>query len=114
MLNTRLFGTNGIRGVYGTDLNLELVVDIAHSLAAYFVKGPILVGYDGRRTNKIISNAVSATLNSIGLDVLSVGMIPTPCLQYCTKKMRCSGGIMITAHIILLNITGSNLLLQME
>ena len=97
MLNTRLFGTNGIRGVYGTDLNLELVVDIAHSLAAYFVKGPILVGYDGRRTNKIISNAVSATLNSIGLDVLSVGMIPTPCLQYCTKKMRCSGGIMITA-----------------
>ena len=97
MLNTRLFGTNGIRGVYGTDLNLELVIDIAHSLAAYFEKGPILVGYDGRRTNKIISNAVSATLNSIGLDVLSVGMIPTPCLQYCTKKMRCSGGIMITA-----------------
>ena len=95
--DTRLFGTNGIRGIYGTDLNMQLVIDIAYSLATYFEKGPILLGHDGRETNEIISSAVNAALNSVGLDVISVGMVPTPCLQYCTKKMLCSGGLMITA-----------------
>jgi len=95
--DTRLFGTNGIRGIYGTDLNMELIIDIAHSLATYFEKGPILLGHDGRETNEIISSVVNATLNSVGLDVISAGMVPTPCLQYCTKKMLCNGGLMITA-----------------
>ena len=42
----RLFGTNGIRGVFGEDLNLEFIHDITLCIAEYFKKGPILVGYD--------------------------------------------------------------------
>ncbi len=51
----KLFGTNGIRGVFGQDFNLEFIHDITLCFAEYFKKGPILVGYDGRDTSPIIA-----------------------------------------------------------
>ncbi len=51
----KLFGTNGIRGVFGQDFNLEFIHDITLCFAEYFKKGPILVGYDGRDTSPLIS-----------------------------------------------------------
>lgn len=92
-----LFGTNGIRGVFGKDLSLDFLVDITRSLAAYYKKGPILIGRDGRNSNNIILNIVTAVLNSDGLDTVDAGILPTPCLQYATKKNQYEGGIMITA-----------------
>jgi phosphomannomutase/phosphoglucomutase len=95
--NMPLFGTNGIRGVFGKDLSLDFLVDITRSLAAYYKKGPILIGRDGRNSNNIILNIVTAVLNSDGLDTVDAGILPTPCLQYATKKNQYEGGIMITA-----------------
>ncbi|HZA69658.1 MAG TPA: phosphoglucosamine mutase [Nitrososphaeraceae archaeon] len=95
--NMPLFGTNGIRGVFGKDLSLDFVVNITRSLAAYYKKGPILIGRDGRNSNNIMFNIVTAALNSDGLDTVDAGILPTPCLQYATKKNEFSGGIMITA-----------------
>ena len=95
--NMRLFGTNGIRGIFGKDLTLDFLVDITRSLAAYYKKGPILIGRDGRNSNNIMFNIVTAVLNSDGLDTLDAGILPTPCLQYATKKNHYEGGIMITA-----------------
>ena len=92
-----LFGTNGIRGVFGKDITLDFIVDISRSLAAYYKKGPILVGRDGRNSNNILFNIVTATLNSNGLDTVDAGILPTPCLQYATKTNNYQGGIMITA-----------------
>ena len=95
--NMALFGTNGIRGVFGKDITLDFIVDISRSLAAYYKKGPILVGRDGRNSNNILFNIVTATLNSNGLDTVDAGILPTPCLQYATKTNNYQGGIMITA-----------------
>ena len=92
-----LFGTNGIRGVFGKDLSLDFLVNITRSLAAYYKKGPILIGRDGRNSNNIMFNIVTAALNSDGLDTVDAGILPTPCLQYATKRNECNGGIMITA-----------------
>lgn len=92
-----LFGTNGIRGVFGKDLSLDFLVEITRSLAAYYKKGPILIGRDGRNSNNIMLNIVTAVLNSDGLDTVDAGILPTPCLQYATKKNQYEGGIMITA-----------------
>ena len=44
----RLFGTNGVRGVFGEDLTLDLALEVSYSLATYFHGKPILVDYDGR------------------------------------------------------------------
>ena len=92
-----LFGTNGIRGVFGKDLSLDFLVNITRSLAAYYKKGPILIGRDGRNSNNIMFNIVTAVLNSDGLDTVDAGILPTPCLQYATKRNEFNGGIMITA-----------------
>lgn len=95
--NKRLFGTNGVRGIYGRELTIPLVIDLTYSLATYFKTGPIVVGFDGRNSSPILSNIVSAVLNSGGLDVMMAGQIPTPCLQFAAKTKNFRGGIMITA-----------------
>lgn len=93
----KLFGTNGIRGIFGETFTLDFVSEITLSLATYFRKGPILVGYDGRESSIIISKIVCSSLNSAGLDCAIAGLVPTPCLQYSTKNLGYQGGIMITA-----------------
>lgn len=93
----RLFGTNGVRGVYGQELTHDLVIDLSYALATYFGKGPIVVGYDGRRSSPILSRLVRATINSAGLDTANAGLVSTPCLQYAAKRLGYAGGIMITA-----------------
>jgi len=95
--NKRLFGTNGVRGIYGKELTFSLIIDLTYALATYFKNGPIVVGYDGRNSSPLLSNIVSAVLNSGGLDVIMAGQLPTPCLQFAAKYKKCKGGIMITA-----------------
>jgi phosphomannomutase/phosphoglucomutase len=94
---TRLFGTNGIRGVFGQNLNLGFISGITSSIASFFKKGPILVGYDGRESSIIMSKIVCASLSSVGLDSFVCGLVPTPCLQFAAKKLGYNGGLMITA-----------------
>ncbi|HVZ62642.1 MAG TPA: phosphoglucosamine mutase [Candidatus Nitrosotalea sp.] len=93
----KLFGTNGVRGVFGEDLTLDFISKITLSLASFFKKGPILVGYDGRESSIIISKVVTATLSSAGVDSAVCGIVPTPCLQFATRQLGYNGGIMITA-----------------
>ncbi len=93
----RLFGTNGVRGVFGKDLTLDFVSDMTSSIGTFFNRSPILVGYDGRESSKILSKVVCASLGAVGLDSMLCGLVPTPCLQFVTKKLGYGGGIMITA-----------------
>jgi phosphomannomutase / phosphoglucomutase len=93
----KLFGTNGVRGIFGTDLTLESVIDLCYSLATYFQKDPLVVGNDGRKSSPLLSRVVCSTLNSADLTVHNARLIPTPCLQYATKYLGYWGGIMITA-----------------
>ena len=93
----KLFGTNGVRGVFSEDFTLEFVNDLTMSLAAYFKKGKILVGYDGRHSSPIVAKIVSSALNYSGLDCYMAGLVPTPCLEYAIKKLGYDGGLMITA-----------------
>jgi len=93
----KLFGTNGVRGVFGEDLTLDFISRITLSVASFFKKGPILVGYDGRESSVAISKIVTAALSSMGLDSAICGLVPTPCLQFATRQLGYNGGIMITA-----------------
>ncbi len=93
----KLFGTNGIRRVFGEDLTLEFVHDITLSIATYFKNGPILVGYDGRDSSPIIAKIVCAALNYAGINCKNAGLVPTPALEFATKILGYNGAIMITA-----------------
>ena len=68
----KLFGTNGVRGIFGEGLTLEFISEITLSIATLFKKGPILVGYDGRESSVIISKIVTAALSSSGLRFFSL------------------------------------------
>ena len=93
----KFFGTNGIRGVFPDDFNLEFIHDMTLSIGTYFENGPILIGYDGRESSPLICKLITSTLNSIGIDCNIAGLVPTPCLEYAVKSLGYSGGIMITA-----------------
>jgi len=93
----KLFGTNGVRGVFSEDFTLEFVHDLVLAISNYFKDGTILVGYDGRDSSSVISKVVCSTLNFAGLDCHLAGLVPTPCLEFATKTLGYNGGIMITA-----------------
>jgi phosphoglucosamine mutase len=95
----KLFGTSGIRGKIGSDINLELAVDIGMAIASYLGgKGhKIVLGYDSRTSNLMIENAVTAGMLQCGCHVLKIGMSPTPLVGYATKKLEADAGVMITA-----------------
>jgi phosphomannomutase/phosphoglucomutase len=83
--------------VYWQELTHDLAIDLCYALGTYFGKGPIVVGYDGRRSSPVLSRLIRASLNSAGLDTADAGMVPTPCLQYAAKRFGYNGGVMITA-----------------
>ena len=93
----KLFGTNGVRGVFAEDFTLEFVHDLVLAISTYFKEGTILVGYDGRNSSNVISKLVCSTLNSVGINCDLAGLVPTPCLEFATKTLGYNGGIMITA-----------------
>ena len=94
---SKLFGTNGVRGVFAEDFTLEFIHDLVLAISTYFKEGTILVGYDGRHSSTVISKLVCSTLNFAGLDCHLAGLVPTPCLEFATKMLGYNGGIMITA-----------------
>jgi len=93
----KLFGTNGVRGIFSDDFNLEFIHDLVLSIGTYFGHGKILVGYDGRNSSPLIAKIVCSALNFIGIDCHLTGLVPTPCLEFAVKKLGYDGGIMITA-----------------
>ena len=93
----RLFGTNGIRGVVGQDLTLELAVDVGRAIATLW--GPVTVafGRDTRRSGPMIRAAVLSGLLACGARAIDLGILPTPALQYYVKERKLSGGVVVTA-----------------
>ena len=94
---TRLFGTNGIRGIPSENFTLKFISEVSLSIGSFFKKGPILVGHDGRVTSPILYDAVSSSLMASGIDVIEAGMLPTPALQLYVRNSNYNGGVMVTA-----------------
>ena len=91
----RLFGTFGVRRT----ANDVLTPEFASRLAACYgtqIKGTVAVGGDSRTTTPMLMEAVKAGLLSSGCDVVDLGILPTPGLQYGVRKYY-DGGVMITA-----------------
>ncbi|MDD1663827.1 MAG: phosphoglucosamine mutase [Methanomicrobiales archaeon] len=91
----RLFGTNGVRGVVGQDMNPELVLRIGAALGS-MRKGCIAVGRDTRTSGVALASALAAGLMATGSDVVDLGVLPTPALQYIVRG-RFAAGAMVTA-----------------
>jgi len=97
----KLFGTDGVRGKAGKELNVDLVLKLAMSAGVYFRKSSatnkILIGKDTRRSGYMVENAIVAGLTAVGYDCVQIGPMPTPAVAFLTEDMRCDAGIMISA-----------------
>jgi phosphoglucosamine mutase len=95
----KLFGTSGIRGKIGSEITLDIAVNVGMAIATYVGgKGSkIVLGYDSRTSNVMIENAVTAGILQCGCTVLKLGMAPTPLVGYATMKLKADAGVMITA-----------------
>lgn len=102
---TRLFGTDGVRGLANRDVTAELALDLA--VAAAHVLGDAgafddhrpkaVVGRDPRASGEFLEAAVIAGLASAGVDVVRVGAIPTPAVAFLTATVNADLGVMLSA-----------------
>jgi len=98
MAAQKLFGTSGIRGLVGSEVTCELALNVGKSLAYYLGnEGTVVIGYDTRTTNKMLDQAICAGLLESGINVVKIGMVPTPLVGYATEKLDADAGIMLTA-----------------
>ncbi|MBQ2486703.1 MAG: phosphoglucosamine mutase [Candidatus Methanomethylophilus sp.] len=93
---TKMFGTNGVRGVVNQDMNVQKALQIGKAIGAV-TPGVTAIATDTRYTCDMLKMAVSAGLMSVGCDVIDLGSLPTPALQYYVRTHSVVGGVMITA-----------------
>lgn len=99
----RLFGTDGVRGSANKDLTPELVFALGKSaslvIAQQHGKGraSAVVGRDPRASGEMLEAALIAGLATVGVDVLKVGVLPTPAIAYLTQYYKADLGIVLSA-----------------
>ena len=98
----KYFGTDGVRGVAGADLTCEMAMLIGRGAAAVLTsstghKPRILIGKDTRQSGDMLEAALTAGLCSVGADVESLGVLPTPAVAYLVGRYNADAGIVISA-----------------
>lgn len=100
---SRLFGTDGVRGLANADLPPELALSVASAAARVLYEHDdsrrrvALVGRDPRASGEMLEAAVTAGLTSAGADVLRVGVLPTPAVAHLVAELGADLGVMISA-----------------
>jgi phosphoglucosamine mutase len=92
----RLFGTDGVRGVANEELTVDFAMDLARA-AAEDITGPVVIGRDTRRSGEMLSLAMQAGFNSVGVDTEDVGVIPTAAIAHLTDLFDASLGVVVSA-----------------
>ncbi|MGC9010063.1 MAG: phosphoglucosamine mutase [Sulfolobales archaeon] len=94
----RLFGTDGVRGVFNAEMDPFMAMRLAFSIATYLPKGSrVLVARDGRAGSENIYYAVIAGLMAGGVKVYDGGPAPTPSMQLSVRDRGYDAGVMVTA-----------------
>jgi phosphoglucosamine mutase len=99
---SRLFGTDGIRGRAGELLSAPLALQVGFwagqiLLANAAEIGPVVIGQDSRNSSSMLAMALSAGLTAAGLEVWDLGLCPTPAVAHVTYDSAAIGGVMISA-----------------
>lgn len=100
-----LFGTDGVRGVAGLELTAEFVLDLSATAARVLAdagafvgrRAKAVVGRDPRASGEFLEAAVAAGLASAGVDVLRLGVLPTPAVAHLTGALDADLGVMLSA-----------------
>lgn len=91
--------TSGIRGIIGepTGLTPALAADYGMAFGTFLGKGKVVLGLDGRVSGEMVSQAVISGLIAVGIDVVNIGIVPTPTVEIAVTGLKAAGGICVTA-----------------
>ena len=97
----KYFGTEGVRGVANTELTCDLAYKLGRAGGFVLAKGKekvkVIVGKDTRISGDMLEAALISGLMSVGCDVITVGVVPTPAVAYLTRKYGADCGVVISA-----------------
>lgn len=98
----RMFGTDGVRGVAGSELSIELATKLGQAGAYILTKeqehqATIIVGCDTRISGGMLASALMSGICSVGANAIFVGVMPTPAIAYLTRKHKVDAGVVISA-----------------
>lgn len=98
----RMFGTDGVRGVAGTELTIDLAMKLGQAGAYVLTKEKahqptIIVGCDTRISGGMLANALMAGICSVGANAVYMGVLPTPAIAYLTRRHKVDAGVVISA-----------------
>lgn len=96
-VNTLKFSESGVRGIVGEGLTPRLVTELGAAFGFYQGGGRIVVGRDTRATGAMFEDALVAGLLSAGCQVVKLGVVPTPTIQFTVTRTGASGAVAITA-----------------
>lgn len=96
-MSTLMVSVSGIRGIIGGGLEPEIIVKYTSAYADWIGTGTVILGRDARITGEMVKSIVIGTLISKGLNVVDIGICPTPTVQYTVKTLNAQGGIAISA-----------------
>ncbi len=91
------FGTSGIRGVFGEEINSRDIIKLGESVIGNNMGERFFVGFDSRRTSMLFANVLVSSLSYFGKTVVNGGCLPTPVIAYSIKKGKYDVGFSITA-----------------
>ena len=107
MSDTLMISVSGMRGHVGTDLTPELVARHAAALGAWVRSAArpragegrpsVVLGRDSRTSGPMFARAAASGLMSVGVDVVDLGMVPTPTVQMAVEHHGAGGGLILTA-----------------
>ncbi len=98
----RMFGTDGVRGIAGAELTIELATQLGQAGAFVLTKEKehqptIIVGCDTRISGGMLASAMMAGICSVGANAIYAGVLPTPAVAYLTRMHKVDAGVVISA-----------------
>jgi len=96
-----MVSVSGFRGKVGSCLTPELIASLAAAFGAFLrgdgAVGPVCLGRDSRTSGRMLSDAARSGLVSVGVDVVDLGIVPTPTVLLSAEKGSCAGALVVTA-----------------
>ncbi len=93
-----IMSVSGVRGIVGRSLTPIVLADLASAFAAWMGnRGKVVLGRDSRGSGAAISDLTARTLNLCGVDVMDIGIAPTPTVQLMVELSKAAGGIVVSA-----------------
>ncbi len=91
------FGTDGFRGIYGEAISPSIAYKVGNSLGSLCSRKKVLIGRDTRRSGSLLTLSFASGIMSYGVDVIDIGIAPTPVIAYLAKTLNFDYGVVISA-----------------